>query len=505
MRIFLSYILLLIVTFSCGTIETIEAQRVKKSSSDPIEKQVQDNTSDIAKLESRQDNLKNKQRELQNDYDELKRIVDSLISPQQPIIITDIVKGAGKNVTGGRGGIVVKVTNLNDSGAGSLRSALMMKVPRMIVFDVSGTIILNSRIELIKENSNFTVLGQTAPMGGITISNNVIRVGGGWNRASEPCDNNIWMYVRPRNGRYNGQPDQEAANAIICSGANGLVFKNCSFSFCDDQAISAGGDWGDLRNITIQNCIFSENATGVILGMNSAKPTGDASIINNLFIDQSHRTPNMGGGLQYDVINNVYFNWKSRLSNINSNAPNVNFVGNYLIEGSYTDIGQYNQIQNKSPRIYNSDNYLERIRGVIGNNVLWQRFVDAGNVSSSIFVNEPFDYLGGLEPMSHNATYDYVAENAGANKYIKDNGDIGYYRDSYDTQKLSNLRNRISTNPFNKNWTLPTLPTNVRPSNYDVNNNGICDIWESENIPDGENWEDISPSGYSWLETFAYR
>ena len=109
------------------------------------------------------------------------------------------VVGAGAYTTGGRGGIVVHVTNLNDSGTGSLREALMMTVPRTIVFDVSGRIHLTSHIELILENSDFTVAGQTAPEGGITISGRPIQMGGGYSRANQPCHNAIWRYIRFRN------------------------------------------------------------------------------------------------------------------------------------------------------------------------------------------------------------------------------------------------------------------------------------------------------------------
>ena len=88
-------------------------------------------------------------------------------------------EGGGSIASGGRGGRVVHVTTLADSGAGSLRAALMETGARTIVFDVSGRIHLEERIELIAENSDFTIAGQTAPEGGITISGRPILLAGG--------------------------------------------------------------------------------------------------------------------------------------------------------------------------------------------------------------------------------------------------------------------------------------------------------------------------------------
>ena len=82
-------------------------------------------------------------------------------------------EGFGKNATGGRGGQVIIVTNLNDSGSGSLRAALDATVPRTIVFEVGGTINLNSNIYV--SNGDLTLAGQTAPGDGILIKGGMVQ------------------------------------------------------------------------------------------------------------------------------------------------------------------------------------------------------------------------------------------------------------------------------------------------------------------------------------------
>lgn len=420
------------------------------------------------------------------------------------------VKGAGSYVTGGRGGRILKVTNLNDTGPGSLRAALLDTGKRIIVFEVSGTIVWNDKVELILENSDFTIAGQTAPEGGITISNNYLRIGGGWSRPSQPCNNIIIRYIRFRNGRYTGVPDVAEHNGIISTGCDGLVLDHCSFSFCDDQALAMGGDYGDFTNITVQNCTFSENATGIIAGLNPTYPTGKMTFIENLFVDQSHRTPNVGGNLQYDIVNNVFFNWGSRLSNVNSSNPEINFLNNYLKPGSYTTTGGANKVQivnaSVTPSIYTANNYHPTYypSPTLNDQNLWQDFYTNNPVSSTYFVTTQFPLLGHLPYgiSSAQQAYNDVLSNVGANKYLNPNGTYGNYQDSFDSLKIYNVLNNISSDPFNKSWTLPTLPLNTRPAGYDTNNDGIADAWAAANIPLGKTANDTAPNGYTWIEEF---
>jgi len=432
-----------------------------------------------------------------------------------PVIAFPSAKGAGKQTTGGRGGVVVKVTNLNDAGAGSLREALMMTVPRTIIFDVSGHINLTANIELIADNGDFTIAGQTAPEGGITITANYIQLGGGYNRPSQPCDNVIIRYVRFRNGGYTGAPDVGAHNGIISRGTQGLVIDHCSFSFCDDQALTAGGFYGNFQNVTVQNCIFSENATGAIAGRGDQSfVDGNVTYTNNLWTDQTHRTPNFGGDLQYDLINNVYSNWKSRLSVING-SPNINFIGNYLREGSFTDNNNNprNQIQSGNPVIYSADNYDSVLYPTPSAEQtllfqLWGTNVNDGVPNASRFTSSMFPILGSETPLTSLQARELVLSDVGANKYLNADGTFGVYQDSFDIHKIENFRNNINENPSNKSWTIPTVPNNTRDSSYDTNGDGIPDSWEGTVVGtvafDSSTMSsaDISPSGYTWIEEY---
>ena len=165
--------------------------------------------------------------------------------------------GAAARVTGGRGQPVYHVTNLNDGGAGSFRDATSAS-NRIVVFDVSGTIELTS--DLYITSNNVTIAGQSAPQGGITITGKAVHF--------QNVDNIILRYLRFRPD-YNPSGNVDALNAYNC---DNFIVDHCSISWGGDEAFSIIGTSSD---VTIQNCILGESATGMIAG------DGDTPVSNN--------------------------------------------------------------------------------------------------------------------------------------------------------------------------------------------------------------------------------
>ena len=150
-------------------------------------------------------------------------------------------EGHGRYVTGGRGGKVIHVTNLNDSGTGSFREAVKSG-KRIIVFDVAGVIALKSDLKIA---DNITILGQTAPSPGITLRYYTV----------QPGSNNIIRFLRIRRGEEKNIND--GADATWQRQKTGIIFDHCSFSWSIDEVAS----FYDNNNFTMQWCTVAESLT----------------------------------------------------------------------------------------------------------------------------------------------------------------------------------------------------------------------------------------------------
>ena len=389
--------------------------------------------------------------------------------------------GAASNVTGGRGNPVYIVTNLNNSGAGSFRDAVSAP-NRIIVFNVSGTIELTSDIHITSDN--LTIAGQSAPEGGITITGKVVHF--------DNIDNIILRYLKFRPD-YNSSGSYDALNSYSCTN---FIVDHCSISWGGDEAFSITGTSSD---VTVQNCILGESATGMLVGNSNSNTTSDFSVIGNLFYNISHRFPNVHA-LRTDVINNVVHNWFTRLKEINaSHTLDLNEINNYYQDGNKTGAPlspdwSINWLEaGKTFRVYTDGNVRTGYLTEAGND--WTLYYDRAtwNPSNPAFQQStPFTLLGESPTITTaaQALLD-VPQNAGANIYLNNDGSFGTYRDNIDSIYISNVTNGTSesysyppTNIVSKQSyidfhnSVSSTPINSRPAGYDSNNDGMPDVWK---------------------------
>lgn len=427
--------------------------------------------------------------------------------------------GAGAYTTGGRGGQVIHVTNLNDSGAGSLREAILTTGPRIIVFDVSGEIHLTSMIYSDSDNhSDMTIAGQTAPEGGITITGSNIRLGG---------NNFIFRYLKFRRGNNYGS----SGDGLALRGGSDIIIDHCSFSWAGDEAIDLSANASPaMTNITVQNCLFYQNKTGIIVGSNDVAASGSFSVLRNVFSSTSHRFPKGAGEMDLDVINNLHHNWRYRTSRYDGFDFKVNQIGNYYQSGSNTIAssggtgqGIHKVASNTSmnPQIYSRYNHIDQdILDVYGlssydpntdESSAWTSFPSSNTnpVNSEWFVDSQLP-LQGAAPTILLASQlkSELLPSTGACKYLKGDGTQGTYRDDLDSVAIDEVLNdsnsliMSTSHPDYKK--IPSLPNNSRPSDYDTDNDGMPDVWERSifgNL-DGVSDGDHDGDGYTNIEEF---
>lgn len=253
----------------------------------------------------------------------------------------------GTNTIGGRGGRIITVNNLNAEGPGSLRAAVEAKGPRIIVFEVGGTIDLGRSTLTITE-PYLTIAGQTAPSPGITI------IRGGIDLKAHDV---IMQHIRVRTGR-DGQPALSGweADSFSSVAAHDVIIDHCTFTWGIDENMSASGPRfaggktvADWRRNTSHHILFSYNLAAEGLA-NASHPKGEhskGSLIHdnatgivfwrNIWAHNVERSPLLKGGAQAVMVNNLIYD--PGLRAVHYNLMALEWVGQPYVEGRLTAIG----------------------------------------------------------------------------------------------------------------------------------------------------------------------
>ena len=387
-------------------------------------------------------------------------------------------QGWGRFATGGRSGSVYHVTNLNDSGTGSLRDAVSQP-NRIVVFDVAGVIRINSRISFAK---NLYVAGQTAPGEGITVYGDGVSFSG--------ADNIIVRYMRFRMGAV-GTKDKDAGG--IANGQN-MIFDHCSFSWGQDENFSVNWDNKGTapKNITLMNSIVGQglmthSAGGLMQGEN-------ISLYRILLVDNSTRNFKVKGINQY--VNNIVYNWKNYAYNMGGDSEGESFANiesNLFVNGPDGG-GNCLDGGNAKFHFYGADNWQDANRDGVLNP---SEFTGNGGGDRQ---SQPYDYPA-LEKW---AARDLVA------KLLPDVGASLPYRDLADCYMVDEVlsfgkKGKLITNENELPIGVPTQWTmfaGAKPT--DTDNDGMPDWWEEANGTD-KNQNDAmtkADNGYVNIENY---
>jgi pectate lyase len=403
-------------------------------------------------------------------------------------------EGFGTTTPGGRGGRVLLVTTLDDSGRGSLRAALEASGPRIVVFRTAGTIELDDEIEIT--HPYVTVAGQTAPGGGITVRSTARNTSGTLDILTHDV---VVRYLRLRSGPH--REEGESNPIAIDEGASNVVIDHCSISWGVNENLTS---YDETHDITFSWNIISEalrhsshpegeHSRGLFI---SGDGSGDVTAHHNLLAHNNRRNPEVNTVGTTDVVNNVVYNYgevAAQVSDKREGMP-LNFVGNYYKPGPDSDTSRFEL-----------DTYLETGSGLelfVRGNIGPHRTSDSRSEASIVepegrqfLVEEPAP-APPVTTTSAATAYEEVLAGAGARFP---------YLDPVDRRVLDDVRRgsgRIIDDPAEVGgW--PSLRRGTPPPDSD--RDGMSDEWEAArglDPADDDTAMDRDGDGYTNIEEF---
>ena len=387
-------------------------------------------------------------------------------------------QGWGRFATGGRSGTVYHVTNLNDSGSGSLRDAVSQP-NRIVVFDVAGVIRINSRIVFAK---NLYVAGQTAPGEGITVYGDGVSFSG--------SDNIIVRYMRFRMGAV-GTKDKDAAG--IANGQN-MIFDHCSFSWGQDENFSINWDNKGTapQNITLMNSIVGQGLMTHSAG--GLMQADNITLYRILLVDNSTRNFKVKGINQY--VNNLVYNWKNAAYNMGGDSEGTSYVNieNNLFMNGPAVGGNGLTGGNSDFHFYGNDNWQDSNRDGVYNPTLFTG--DGGGDRQT----QPYAYPE-LEKWAGNELIEKLLPEVGASLPYRD------IADCYMVDEVMSFgtKGKLITNENELPIGVPTTwKMYAGTKRVDTDNDGMPDDWEDANGTDKTKNDamTLAANGYANIENY---
>ena len=405
-------------------------------------------------------------------------------------------EGLGAEAVGGRGGDVYHVTNLNDSGSGSLRHGIdSASGPRTIVFDVSGTIEMTGGYGI--SNPYLTIAGQTAPGDGITLK--------GYDFVVHDTHDVVIRYLRFRPGDF----AERHMIPFVVRDSSDIIVDHVSVSWGTDETLAT---WNST-DVTVQWSFITEglfdsgyNVSGQPHGSGSDHYAGEISLHHNLYAHNYFRSPLVTQDA--DIVNNVIYNWGTYATlggwsgaSPDPNGPTrINLENNYYVAGPDTIFYHFSlgdltyAFQGKTgTTVWESGNLQDDTFDSTLNGTA-ARFVGAHS-----YATNPFGF-GNIAADDALTAYYRVLSNAGAS-ISRDAVDLRIVQDV-----VNQSGNKIDSQDEVGGW--PTL--NSLPAPVDTDQDGMPDYWESafahldsQNAADRNG--DYNNDGYTNLEDYLHQ
>ena len=452
--------------------------------------------------------------------------------------------GQGIDATGGRGGDVYHVTNLDDYNprtneskiVGSLRHAIRSADgPRTIVFEVSGLIRLEAALEIHK--SQLTIAGQTSPAG-ITLY--------GYPLELSKCEDVIVRHLRVRCGDTKVGEDRHvalhpaSANAVnVGPSCDRVILDHVSASWSIDETFSVTRS----RNVTVQYCLISQSLNdslhpkgphgygslvrGQLTSADQAAATGGYTFFANLWAHHRARNPSVAGEQHWEdqtvergaadvnLANNVIYNWGDSPAHRSQGGDvRINLVANYFINGPENGNAYvFRESEQGITRLFHTGNVADHDQdqqhdGTLVTKESTSEFRSFDDRDELLTGSNPFGFLGSVEGASMEAevAYEMVLEQAGAS----------LWRDAIDQAVIDSVRERSGALIDSQEELRRTdgtlegiddLPAERRPADFDSDKDGMPDEFERSHDLDPTNPADrnlstLSDQGYTNLEVY---